>query len=138
VNFRKHNRSDDPELNLIPLIDVLLVIIIFLAVSTTFENFSELKVNLPIAESSSLKSKDTPIIVTVSKNGKYAINDELLLVNSTKGLEVALLKMPLSDVQKTTLLVNADGQADYQSIISVMEASRKAGFTKIKFSTKKN
>lgn len=137
MNFRKNISSDDPELNLIPLIDILLVVIIFLAVSTTFENFSELEVNLPIAGSSSVKSKHTPVIVTVSKDGRYAINDKLILVNSTKGLEAALLRMPLSDIKKTTLLVNADSQANYQSIISVMEASHKAGFIKIKFSTKK-
>lgn len=138
MNFRKKNVSDDPELNFIPLIDVLLVIIIFLAVSTTFEIFSELKVNLPVSEGTSEKSKNNPVVVTITEDGRYSVNNKILQVNSPKGLETALKNRTEKDEKTTTLIINADGRVDYQTIIHVMKVSQNSGFNKIKFSTTKD
>ena len=138
MNFRKKNGSDVPELNFIPLIDVLLVVIIFLAVSTTFDSFSELKVNLPVAEAAAQKHKNNPLVIKITEDGRYSINDKIVNVNSPKDLEILLKNTSGRDKKTTSLIINADGRVDYQTIINVMKASQNSGFTKIKFSTKKN
>jgi len=138
VNFRKNNRSDDPELNFIPLIDVLLVIIIFLAVSTTFDNFSELKINLAVAEAKSVEPKDTPINVVISEDGRYAVNDQVMLVNSIQDLADKLINLSKNNSQTTLVIISADAKTPHQFVVNVMEASRKAGLTEITFSTKIN
>mgnify|MGYP001251589886 CR=1 FL=1 len=138
MNFRKKIGSDDPELNFIPLIDVLLVVIIFLAVSTTFDSFSELQVNLPVAEAAVQKHKNNPLVIRITEDRRYSINDKIVHVNSPTDLEVFLKNIYDRDKKTTSLIINADGRVDYQTIISVMKASQNSGFTKIKFSTKKN
>ncbi|MFT6300110.1 MAG: biopolymer transport protein ExbD [Saprospiraceae bacterium] len=138
MNFRKNNRSDDPELNFIPLIDVLLVIIIFLAVSTTFDNFSELKINLAVAEAKSVEPKDTPINVVISEDGRYAVNDQVMLGNSIQDLADKLINLSKNNSQTTLVIISADAKTPHQFVVNVMEASRKAGLTEITFSTKIN
>jgi len=138
VNFRKNNRSDDPELNFIPLIDVLLVIIIFLAVSTTFDNFSELKINLAVAEAKSVEPKDVPINVVISEEGRYAVNDQVMLVNSIQELADKLISLSKKNSQTPLVIISADAKTPHQFVVNVMEASRKAGLTEITFSTKIN
>ena len=78
MNFRRKSSLEDPEINFIPLIDVLLVIIIFLVVSTTFSKFSELKINLPIAEANQSKDKDDSINIIITEDGQYSINERIL------------------------------------------------------------
>ena len=73
MNFRKKLQKDHPELNFIPLIDVLLVIIIFLVVSTTFSKFSELKINLPVAEANPVESKNLPINISITEDGEFRL-----------------------------------------------------------------
>lgn len=138
MNFRKNNRSDDPELNFIPLIDVLLVIIIFLAVSTTFDNFSELKINLAVAEAKSVEPKDVPINVVISEEGRYAVNDQVMLVNSIQELADKLISLSKKNSQTSLVIISADAKTPHQFVVNVMEASRKAGLTEITFSTKIN
>ena len=87
MGFKRKSRLEDPEINFIPLIDVLLVIIIFLIVSTTFSKFSELKINLPTADANPVEEKLLPINVTVTKDGQYAINEEILPQNSIDSIE---------------------------------------------------
>ena len=138
MNFRKKNVSGDPELNFIPLIDVLLVIIIFLAISTTFETFTELKINLPVSEGTSKKSKNNPVVVTITEDGRYSINDKILQVNTPKDLEIALKNRTEKDEKTAILIISADSRVDYQTIIHVMKVSQNSGFNKIKFSTTKD
>ena len=138
MNFRKNNRSDDPELNFIPLIDVLLVIIIFLAVSTTFDNFSELKINLAVAEAKSVEPKDVPINVVISEEGRYAVNDQVMLVNSIQELADKLISLSKKNSQTSLVIISADAKTPHQFVVNVMEASRKAGLTEVTFSTKIN
>ena len=138
MNFRKNNRSDDPELNFIPLIDVLLVILIFLAVSTTFDNFSELKINLAVAEAKSVEPKDVPINVVISEEGRYAVNDQVMLVNSIQELADKLISLSKKNSQTSLVIISADAKTPHQFVVNVMEASRKAGLTEITFSTKIN
>ena len=137
MNFQKGKKTDEFEINFIPLIDVLLVIIIFLVVSTTFARFSQLKINLPTAEANIADKSLDYINVTISKDGQYAINKKPIRAQTVADLTIKLREISAGNVDNP-LVINADALASHQSVINVMEASRKAGLTKITFSTKVN
>lgn len=137
MNFQKGKKNDDLEINFIPLIDVLLVIIIFLVVSTTFARFSQLKINLPIAEANIVDNNLEHINVTISKDGQYAINERPINAKTVAELTIKLREISASKID-SPLVINADALASHQSVINVMEASRQVGLTKITFSTKVN
>jgi len=137
MNFQKDKKYDDLEINFIPLIDVLLVIIIFLVVSTTFTRLSQLKINLPVAEGKVVENNPDYINVAITKDGQYSINERPI---SAKSIDELIVKLREVSANKTDspLVINADSLASHQSVINVMEASRKVGLTKITFSTKVN
>ena len=135
MNFRKKVREDDLEINFIPLIDVLLVIIIFLVVSTTFSKFSELKINLPTAEANQVDKKIERINIAISENGNYAINESSMR-NSTISDIVINLKAAANNIKDPVIVINADSNSPHQSVINVMEAERISGLSKITISTK--
>jgi len=137
MNFQKGKKNEEFEINFIPLIDVLLVIIIFLVVSTTFSRFSEIKINLPLANAQPLEKQDVVINITVSKDGKYAVNEEPIDAVNIPGIAVILDKISNKQLD-TPVIINADAKATHQSVINVMEASRQVGLTKITFTTKVN
>jgi biopolymer transport protein ExbD len=137
MNFQKGKKNDDLEINFIPLIDVLLVIIIFLVVSTTFARFSQLKINLPTAEANIVDNNSEYINVTISKDGQYAINERPINAKTVAELTIKLREISASKID-SPLVINADALASHQSVINVMEASRQVGLTKITFSTKVN
>jgi biopolymer transport protein ExbD len=137
MNFQKGKKNDDLEINFIPLIDVLLVIIIFLVVSTTFARFSQLKINLPIAEANVADNNPNYINVAITKDGQYSINERPISAKSVDELTIKLREVSANKTDKP-LVINADSLASHQSVINVMEASRKVGLTKITFSTKVN
>jgi len=137
MGFKRKSRLEDQEINFIPLIDVLLVIIIFLIVSTTFSKFSELKINLPTADANPVEEKLLPINVTVTKDGQYAINEEILSQKSIDSIEKRLIQIA-GNVKDLPVIINADAETPHQSVVNIMEASRRAGLTKITFSTKLN
>ena len=121
-------------MNLVPLIDVLLVIIIFLVVSATFSRTSELQINLPTAEASSPQDKPLVITVEVDASGRYMVNG-----NAVEGAEVSAIASALTkaagDGKEPTIVINADAKATHQSVVNVMEASRQANYTHITFAT---
>ena len=138
MNFQRGKKSEDFEINFIPLIDVLLVIIIFLVVSTTFSRFSELKINLPLAETRPAEKQEIVINVTISKDGQYAINEESISLGSVADIATVLKNISNEQPKPPIVVINADALASHQSVINVMEASRQAGLTKITFATKVN
>ena len=135
MNFRRKSSLEDPEINFIPLIDVLLVIIIFLVVSTTFSKFSELKINLPIAEANQSKDKDDSINIIITEDGQYSINEKIIESVSLKKL-VKELKAEANWKTDMPVIINADAMTTHQSVVDVMEASRLVGLNRITFSTK--
>ena len=137
MNFQKGKKNDELEINFIPLIDVLLVIIIFLVVSTTFARFSQLKINLPVAEANISDKTQEHINVAISKDGQYSINEKLINAKTVAELTIKLRELSNSRLDNP-LVINADALASHQSVINVMEASRQVGLTKITFSTKVN
>lgn len=134
MNFQRGKRHEDLEMNLVPLIDVLLVIIIFLVVSATFSRTSELQINLPTAEANAPQEKPLTIEVVVDASGKYVINGKDLADKSVTAISAAL-QAASSGGKEPTIIINADANTTHQSVVNVMEASRIAGYTHITFAT---
>ena len=133
MNFRPKSR-DEPEINLIPFIDVLLVILIFLMLSTTYSKFTELQLRLPVADTDVARDHPKEIIVAVGSDGAYAINKMPLAGRSLEALVSALLDGSKAG-KDTVVIISADASAQHQSVITVMEAARRAGLTQITFAT---
>lgn len=137
MNFQRGKRHEDLEMNLVPLIDVLLVIIIFLVVSATFSRTSELQINLPTAEANAPQEKPLTITVEVDASGHYVVNGAAVNGSGVDAISSALVKA-VGDGKEPTIIINADAKATHQSVINVMEASRLANFTHITFATQVN
>jgi biopolymer transport protein ExbD len=128
--------DEDPEVNLIPLIDVLLIVLIFLAVSTTYSKYAELKIELPTADATQPNMRPNEINVAVTADGRYAL--ERRIIGAPDVREFAdVLQRAAAGKDSPLLVVNADAQAPHQSVISVMEAARLAGIVRISFATQK-
>lgn len=134
MNFQRGKKHEDLEMNLVPLIDVLLVIIIFLVVSATFSRVSELQINLPTAEANAPEEKPLVINVGIDADGHYVVNKEAIADGSVSSIASALQKA-VGDGKEPTIVINADANTTHQSVINVMEASRQAGYTHITFAT---
>ncbi len=126
--------EEEPEVNLIPLIDVLLIVLIFLAVSTTYSRFAELKIQLPSAEATSPSTPPNVVNVAVTADGRYALDKTMLAAGDTLAESLARAAQGRDDV---LLVINADAQAPHQAVISVMEAARIAGIVRISFATQR-
>lgn len=137
MNFRRGSQEDELEINFIPLIDVLLVIIIFLVVSTTFSKFSELKINLPTAEAIPQEKDFDKVDIVITSDNQYFINDVQINNNTIAGILEELQKLK-SNNDLPTVIINADAMSNHQSVINVMEAARLSGLNKVTFATKVN
>ena len=131
MNFRKH-RNEDPEINLIPFIDVLLVVLIFLMLSTTYSKFTELQVNLPTAEADKPRDRPAEIIVAVASDGRYAVNRKALDGRSVEAL-TSELSAAAQTLKDPVVIVSADATAAHQSVINVLDAARRAGLARLTF-----
>ena len=134
MNFQRGRRHEDLEVNLVPLIDVLLVIIIFLVVSATFSRISELQINLPTADANAPQDKPVVITVGVDTGGRYVVNDTDVVERSVEAISQAL-RQAAGTAKEPTIVINADANATHQSVVNVMEAARQAGYTHITFAT---
>lgn len=134
MNFQRGKRHEDLEMNLVPLIDVLLVIIIFLVVSATFSRTSELQINLPTAQANVPQEKPLTIEVGVDASGQYVINGKSLSDVSVAGIASAL-QAAAEGGKEPTIIINADAKSTHQSVVDIMEASRTVGYTHITFAT---
>lgn len=135
MNFRKA-RPEEPEINLIPFIDVLLVVLIFLMLSTTYAKFTELQVTLPTADADASRERPREITVSVSADGRYSVNGD-----AVDGRSVELLTMALSQAAEgrndMPIIVSADATSAHQSVINVMDAARRAGLARITFAAQR-
>lgn len=134
MNFRRGRREDYPEINLIPFIDILLVIVIFLAVTTTYARFAELKINLPTSSAAQTPNPPKQIEVAVAEDGRYQI-DSVTLGDATVESLAAALKAAATGQAEAVIVINADARAAHQSVVNVMEAARQVGLTRITFAT---
>lgn len=140
MNFKRGSHDEELEINFIPLIDVLLVIIIFLIVSATFSRTSELQINLPTADANAPQEKPLTITVEVDASGRYLVNGKEANGAVVSDLSAALTQAGAegpSD-KEPTIIINADAKATHQSVVNIMEAARMANYTHITFATQVN
>jgi biopolymer transport protein ExbD len=133
MNFRPHPH-DEPEINLIPFIDVLLVVLIFLMLSTTYSKFTELQVKLPTADTEQQRDYPKEVIVSVSSDGRYMVNKTLVEGRGIERLGAALVEAAKAG-KDSVIIISADASATHQAVITVMEAARRNGLTQITFAT---
>lgn len=137
MNFRKGQGREHPEINLIPFIDVLLVILIFLMVTTTYSKFTELQITLPTADAAKAVERPHELNITVDAKGNYTINKQPVSFHDVAGLAAAMQEAAKSGAQagdkSPVVVINADQFAMHQMVINVMEAARMAGYDKLTF-----
>jgi len=131
MNFRRH-RHEEPEINLIPFIDVLLVILIFLMLSTTYSRFTELQLSLPVADAETLRERPGEIVVAIGSDGRYLLNRRPIDGRSVE-LLTAELQAAAAGRADTVLIISADALATHQSVINVLDAARRAGLARLTF-----
>jgi biopolymer transport protein ExbD len=134
MNLRGARSREDPEINFIPLIDVLLVILIFLMVTTTYQRVAELQITLPEADAEQVKQRPKEINVGIDSQGRYVI-DKTVFTFTTAAALADVLKQAAGDAKEPVVIINADANATHQSVIHVMEAARMAGYIHITFAT---
>jgi len=152
MNFRKRWR-DEPEINLIPFIDVLLVVLIFLMLTTTYTKFTEMQLRLPVADTDAQREYPKEIVVSIGPDGQYMVNKQVVSGNSVDVLAKALSQMSTqmtgqisaqtsaeppsqgASPHEVVLIINADANARHQAVIAVMESAKRAGISQITFAT---
>lgn len=133
MNFR-HRMREEPEINLIPFIDVLLVILIFLMLTTTYSKFTEMQLKLPVADTEAQRDYNKEVIVAVSADGRYMVNKTPIAGRSVEDMAAALAQAARAG-KDSVVIISADASATHQSVITVMEAARRSGLNQITFAT---
>ena len=131
MNFRRAPR-EALEINLIPLIDVLLVIIIFLMLTTTYSKFAELQINLPTAEAEKQLERTNEITVVMTANGQFQVNRRAVSFRDVPSFSEELRRAG-ADMKDPVVVINADSTVTHQAVVRVMDAARQAGYGQIAF-----
>jgi biopolymer transport protein ExbD len=134
MNFRRGRQREEPEINLVPMIDVMLVILIFLMITTTYSKYTELQINLPTADAEKQPERPNEISVVVSAQGQYTINKASVAFTSIDQLAQEMRRAG-GNLKDPVVIISADAKATHQSVVRVMEASRAAGLSQITFTT---
>ena len=134
MNLRGNRGRDDPEINFIPLIDVLLVILIFLMVTTTYQRFAELQITLPEADADPVKERPREVNVGIDAQGRYVIDKTVFTWTNAAALADEL-RRSAGQAKDPVIIISADASATHQSVVNVMEAARMAGLVHITFAT---
>jgi len=134
VDFQRGKEKEPLEINLVPMIDVMLVILIFLMITTTYSKYTELQINLPTADSTKQLERSNEVTVVVSAQGQYVVNRSAVSFRSVDQLADEL-KRAAAALKEPVVVISADAAATHQAVIRVMEASRLAGLAQITFTT---
>jgi biopolymer transport protein ExbD len=134
MNLRRNFHREEPEINFIPLIDVLLVILIFLMITTTYQRVAELRITLPEADADQAKQRPREVNVGIDAQGRYVIDRTVFNFSSVPAL-ADMLRKSAGDAKDPVVVINADANATHQSVVHVMEAARTAGIVNITFAT---
>jgi biopolymer transport protein ExbD len=133
MNFRGRSANrEDPEMNMVPMIDVMMVIIIFLMLTTTYSKFAELQINLPTADAEKQQERSNEIVVAVTAQGQYQINRRALSFTSMAVL-VEEMRRAGEGMKEPVVLINADNNATHQAVVRLMDAARQAGYGQVAF-----
>jgi biopolymer transport protein ExbD len=133
MNFRPRAK-EEPEINLIPFIDVLLVVLIFLMLSTTYSMFTEMQVKLPVADADAQRDYPKEVIVAVSADGRYSVKGTPVTGRGVDAIAQAL-QVAATAGKDSVVIISADATAPHQAVISVMEAARRVGLERITFAS---
>ena len=134
MNFQRGRHREELEINLIPMIDVLLVILIFLMITTTYSKFSGLEINLPTADATQNKEQPNEINVVVTAAGEIMVNKVAIGGRDIQSIATAMRRFTGSGTEPI-VIINADAKAAHQSVIDVMQAAQQAGLSHISFAT---
>jgi biopolymer transport protein ExbD len=132
MNFGRSDPADELEINLIPFIDVLLVILIFLMLATSYSRYTELQVRLPQADAARMQERPRELVVAVTADGRYAVDRQ-----PVDGRNVSVLAQRLREAAAgrpdTVVVVSADALAPHQAVVNVMDAARRAELSRLTF-----
>jgi biopolymer transport protein ExbD len=134
MNFQRGREKEPLEINLVPLIDVMMVILIFLMITTTYSKYTELQINLPTADAARQLERVNEVTVLVSAQGQYVVNRAPVTYRSIEQLADEL-KRAAGGMKEPVVVISADAAATHQAVVRVMEASRQAGLSQITFTT---
>ena len=134
MEFRRGKQEEPLEINLVPLIDVMMVILIFLMITTTYSKYTELQINLPSAEAEKQLERPGEVAVLVNAQGQYVVNRNAVAFRSVEQLADELRRASAA-LKDPMVVISADANATHQSVVRVMEASRLAGLNQITFTT---
>ena len=134
MNFQRGKEKEPLEINLVPLIDVMMVILIFLMISTTYSKYTELQINLPSAQAERQLDRPNEITVLVNAQGQYVVNKSAVPFRTIEQLADEMRRAG-AGLKEPVVVITADAAATHQSVIRVMEAARVAGLTQITFTT---
>jgi biopolymer transport protein ExbD len=134
MNFRRGRQREELEINLVPMIDVMLVILIFLMITTTYSKYTELQINLPTADAEKQPQRPSEVTVVVSAQGQYTVNRAPIAFSSVEQLAEEMRRAG-GTLKDPIVVISADAKATHQAVVRVMEASRIAGLSQITFTT---
>ncbi|HEX2331737.1 MAG TPA: biopolymer transporter ExbD [Burkholderiales bacterium] len=134
MNFQRGKEKEPLEINLVPMIDVMLVILIFLMITTTYSKYTELQINLPSARAERQLERPNEVTVLVNAQGQYVVNRSPVPFRSVEQLADEL-RRAAAPLQEPVVVISADASATHQAVIRVMEAARLAGLSQITFTT---
>ena len=137
MNFQRGHRQEDPEINLIPMIDVLLVILIFLMITTTYSKYAGLEINLPTADAQQAQDQPNEINVVVSDQGDVMVNRTAIGARDVGSISMALKRALVGGTaaKEPIVIISADAKTSHQSVVDVMQAAQQAGLSHISFAT---
>lgn len=127
--------SEEPDVNLTPMIDVVFLLLLFFMVSTSFIRESSLKVDLPEASGQALVEQEVTIDIIIRANGEVLVNDTLMAELTRDALR-DLLKTTAGDNDDPHIIISADATAEYQHIVTAMDAAQLLGFTRLTLATR--
>ena len=130
MNFQRGQEKEPLEINLVPLIDVMMVILIFLMVTTTYSKYTELQINLPTADAEKQLERPNEVTVLVNAQGQYVINKTAVAFKTVEQLADEL-KRASAGTKDPVVVISADATTTHQSVVRVMEAARIAGLSQI-------
>ncbi|TAK43723.1 MAG: biopolymer transporter ExbD [Betaproteobacteria bacterium] len=134
MNFQRGRYREEPEINLVPMIDVMLVILIFLMITTSYSRYTELQINLPTADAQRQAERANEISVLVNAQGQYTVNRTPVPYAGAEQFADDLRRAG-SALKEPVVVITADASATHQSVVRIMEAARLAGLSQITFTT---
>lgn len=130
MRIRDHRADDEPEINLVPMIDVILCLIIFFVVTTTFDSRAVLRLQLPRADGEPARTESQPLALLINADGRYFVGDREVLRTDVESLKRSIAEVAGTDRERT-VLIRADARTPWQSVITAYEALGQLGFRRI-------